>query len=496
MTFKHFLTVLLALLLAFAPAAQAATELQAEMNSILAYASAGKQLQAWVDELAQSHAGDADNYILALNYMGMDANTDAYAEALAKLEESNPVTRQGGALTLLSCGRRDLIPEGLADETIGKLGLMSYIYGLHLINNGLPSSLWTADSLLDILMERRLPDGGWAVTGQYANPDATAMCLHAMSCYKGNRDLSGIITETIELLSALQLDNAGYSSFGDENPESAAQVILALVACGINPLKDARFIKNGRSLLDAMLDYRLPSGGYAHLAGKGESDMAAMQVLLALASLQQKTPLYRVDYGKAPEAAENGSGWKLCAWIGIGAAALLGSGLSLIKKHGRGKRVLAVLIAAAIAAAGVYLINIESADAYYSADSSAEADGHVWLSIRCDTVAGRKQDGSTPEDGVILPRTQFAFTEGDTVFDVLTYAAKAHRLQLEHEGMSKNMAYINGINYLYEFDYGELSGWMYSVGGEYLSLGSGSLAVKDGDEIIWAYTTQLGEDLK
>ena len=62
--------------------------------------------------------------------------------------------------------------------------------------------------------------------------------------------------------------------------------------------------------------------------------------------------------------------------------------------------------------------------------------------------------------------------------------------------MSKNMAYVNGINYLYEFDYGELSGWMYSVGGEFVSLGSGSRGVQDGDEIIWAYTTELGEDLK
>ena len=496
MKLKHFLSLALILLLSLMPAAQAAADIQAEMDSILAYASGGAKLQDWVDELAENHAGDADNYILALNYMGLTVDTAAYAEALAKVNEKNPVTRQGSALALLSCGRSDLVPEGLADETIGKLGLMSYIYGLHLLNNGVPSSLWTADGLLDKIMEKRLPDGGWAVTGQYANPDATAMCLHAMSCYKGGRDLTGVISETVDLLSALQLENAGYSSFGDENPESTAQVILALTACGVDPLADARFIKNGRSLLDAMLDYRLPSGGYAHLQGKGESDMAAMQALLALASLLQKTALYDLNSSNTPEAQGNASGWKLYAWIAIGAIAVVGCALSLIKKHGRGKRVLFILLAAAVAAAAVFMINIESTDAYYSGSAAAQADGHVWLTIRCDTVAGTKKDGSTPENGLILPRTQFAFNEGDTVFDILTYAAKEHRLQLEHEGMSKNMAYVNGINYLYEFDYGELSGWMYSVGGEYVSLGSGSLAVKDGDEITWAYTRELGEDLK
>ena len=496
MKLKQALIWAFVLIVSFMPAEQAATDIQAEMDSILAYAAGGAKLQDWVDFLAESHAGEADNYILALNYMGADCDTSAYAKALASANEKNPVTRQGSALALLSCGMPELVSAGLADETIGKLGLMSYIYGLHLLNNGVPSESWTADLLVEKLLDMRLADGGWAVTGQYANPDATAMCLHAMACYNGSIDLTSVKAEAVELLSFLQLENGGYSSFGDENPESAAQVILALIAMGIDPLTDARFIKNDRTAVDAMLDYKLPSGGYAHLQGGTESDMAAMQALLALASLQQKTALYDLHSAESVRSENEGPGWKLYAWIAIGAIALIGSVLSLVKKHGRGKRVLFILLAAAIAAIGVYMINIESADAYYSASPTAQADGHVWLTIRCDSVAGRKKDGSTPESGVILPRTQLAFTEGDTVFDVLTRAAKEHRLQLEHEGMSKNMAYVNGINYLYEFDYGELSGWMYSVGGEYVSLGSGSLAVKDGDEITWAYTTELGEDLK
>lgn len=496
MKLRKLFVLLLALTLAAAPAAHAAVDIDAEMRSILSYASNGNELQSWVDDLAANHAGEADSYILALNYMGMDVDTAAYARALAGVDENNPVTRQGSALTLLSCGMERLIPETLADENIGKLGLMSYIYGLHLINNGIPSKNWTADTLLDIIMEKRLDDGGWAVTGKYANPDATAMCLHAMACYRGERDLSVVMDETVELLSALQLENGGYSSFGDENPESAAQVILALTAAGIDPLKDARFIKNGRTLVNAMLDYKLPSGGYAHLKGRDESDMASMQVLLALASLRRGSALYDVRTYARNHAEQPACSWKLCAWIAIGVIALAGCAVSLLKKHGRRKRVIGLLLVCAVAAAAVYMIDIESTATYYGAESVAGADGHVFLTIRCDTVAGRARDGSTPENGLILPRTEIPISSGDTVFDALTHAAQIHHLQMEHEGMSKNMAYVNGINYLYEFDYGELSGWMYSVGGEFVSLGSGSRGVQDGDEIIWAYTTELGEDLK
>ena len=58
------------------------------------------------------------------------------------------------------------------------------------------------------------------------------------------------------------------------------------------------------------------------------------------------------------------------------------------------------------------------------------------------------------------------------------------------------MAYVNGINYLYEYAYGELSGWIYSVNAVTPSIGCGSYILEDGDEVLWQYTTDLGEDLK
>lgn len=488
------------LLMALTPiAAHASSRVQDAMDEILARMQGEMSLQEWVDSLAPEAGSGTDNYILALNHLDVDFDASSYARALVRVlaegSISNPVTRQRAALTLISCGGVSLVPQDLADNAIGKLGTMSYVYGLHLLNNGAPSRLWTADSLVDKLAELQKADGGWAVTGNYGDTDVTAMCLQALACYKGDRDVSGLIEGGVARLAQLQLENGGFASMGNENVESSAQVTIALCSLGIDPLSDDRFVKDGSTLLDALLAYRLPDGGYSHLPGKTENPTANMQVLAALSVLDNPGHYYDVYNAEVIDVSQPRS-WKIYAWAGIGALAVIGAGLSLLKKRGRLKRVLFILVVAAIAAAGVYMINVESAGAYYSAQPIDEVAGYVNLSINCDLVAGRASDGSTPEDGVILPRTQFPFAEGDTVFDVLTRAVKEHKLQMEYQGATAGLAYVNGINYLYEFAYGDLSGWMYSVGGEFLSVGCGSCPVKDGDEIVWAYTLNLGEDLK
>ncbi|MGM9626294.1 MAG: DUF4430 domain-containing protein [Eubacteriales bacterium] len=51
------------------------------------------------------------------------------------------------------------------------------------------------------------------------------------------------------------------------------------------------------------------------------------------------------------------------------------------------------------------------------------------------------------------------------------------------------------MQYLYEFDFGDLSGWIYKVNGETPSVGCGDYVLSDGDEIAWLYTCDLGNDL-
>ena len=117
------------------------------------------------------------------------------------------------------------------------------------------------------------------------------------------------------------------------------------------------------------------------------------------------------------------------------------------------------------------------------------------ISIRCDTITGReKVNRYVPEDGEILGTTTCAIGEGDTVYDVLLRATAEKNIPVDNRG-ADGAAYIAGINSLYEFDYGDLSGWMYRVNGAFPDVGCQSYTLSDGDVIEWVYTTNIGKDL-
>lgn len=88
------------------------------------------------------------------------------------------------------------------------------------------------------------------------------------------------------------------------------------------------------------------------------------------------------------------------------------------------------------------------------------------------------------------------FKSGATVFDVLQSQCKAAGIPMEFEYTPLyKSAYIEGINGLYEFDKGELSGWMYSVNGWFPNYGCSRYKLKTGDKIRWRYTCDLGKDI-
>jgi len=312
-------------------------------------------------------------------------------------------------------------------------------------------------------------------------------------------DTEDAVGRAVDFLSAKQRESGCYSSYGLENCESCAQVLIALDMLGIDYQSDERFIKGSNTVMDAMLSFRMEDKLFEHAADTGFSDMACVQALAAL--IVQDSSDYFYDFTAAEEIkfdTRESIGVRACILIGIGVFALIGVVFSLTRKRGRVKQLVLVLLIAGAAAAAVLLINIQSTDDYYGGEARKleRTDGYVTISIDCRTVAGKNDNGTTPEDGIILSDTKLPFQEGDSVFDILTDAVRIGGIQMEYSGASRKLAYVNSINNLYEFDFGDLSGWMYSVGGEFHSLGSGSYVVRDGDVIRWQYTTELGEDLK
>ncbi|MDE5916663.1 MAG: hypothetical protein K2G62_00875, partial [Oscillospiraceae bacterium] len=83
------------------------------------------------------------------------------------------------------------------------------------------------------------------------------------------------------------LTTGGYSSYGTENCESSAQIVTALCTMGIDVYSDSRFIKNGNTVVDAVLSYRNPDGGFSHISGGVSNIQATDQAAIALIALDR-----------------------------------------------------------------------------------------------------------------------------------------------------------------------------------------------------------------
>ena len=255
--------------------------------------SGAADVQAWVDGPLAATAGQGAEWtILALAQLkdsGLLPDTDltSYRIALEAFLSQDAAygasTRQKYALCMLAAGGNVSVAD-VAETTIGQQGIMSWIYGLHLLSNGCINSQLTAADAAEQLVSMQLPDGGWALMGQAADVDVTAMVLQALAPYQKEPSIAASVEAAVSLLAARQQPDGGFVSMGQPNPESAAQVMIALCALGIDPLEDERFQQHGATPLDSITAYQLPEGGYAHAMGGGYSAAATVQVLDALAA--------------------------------------------------------------------------------------------------------------------------------------------------------------------------------------------------------------------
>lgn len=131
-----------------------------------------------------------------------------------------------------------------------------------------------------------------------------------------------------------------------------------------------------------------------------------------------------------------------------------------------------------------------------------DAEYTCTLSISCATILDNmdlcdpEKVELVPADGWILQPMTVTFYEGESVFNVLQRTCKQQKIHMEFSNTPiYNSAYIEGIHNLYEFDVGNLSGWMYKVNGWFPNYGCSRYQLKDGDVIEWVYTCDLGYDV-
>ena len=236
-----------------------------------------------VVEYVQKHADENERLHRA-------KSTDNSRIILALTAIGKDVTNVGGHNLLKGLDSMDYIQtQGINGPIWALIALDSHNYPT--------SGDVTREKLIQAILDAQLPGGGWNLSGNDADPDMTAMAIQALApYYKENDAVKAAVDKALDVLSELQLATGGFGSWGTENSESCAQVIVALTALGIDPAKDSRFIKNGLTILDALASYYVDGGGFRHIASGDRDGMATEQGYYALAAyyrfLNGQTRLY------------------------------------------------------------------------------------------------------------------------------------------------------------------------------------------------------------
>ncbi len=291
--------------------------------------------------LRQAADSTADWYIIALGSLGQEAPYEDYLAVLkdrvykryqekGKLDPVKSTEWQRISLAVLACGADpsnlcenasgesiNLIADGIYDR--GKIvpldaqGINGYIWALITLDAGgyeVPSGAAdTRESIIKGILSYELESGGFALGKKEteADCDLTAMALQALAPYEQDAkypEVKGVVERALTLLSKRQTKDGDFISYGSQNVESTAQVMMALCALGIDPMKDFRFIKGHHTILDGIMKYRQADGGFVHsytysednptADPKESNSMAGEQTLLAISALMR---YYRGDSG-------------------------------------------------------------------------------------------------------------------------------------------------------------------------------------------------------
>lgn len=186
-----------------------------------------------------------------------------------------------------AAGYNLLLP--LADfEKTSSQGINGSIWALIALDSGayaIPKTVSgtqaTRELYLQTILEAQSGNGAWGLTAGSEDVDMTAMALQALAGYMNEMDVERAVCRALDWLSAQQRPNGAYVSYGDENSESAAQVLIALCALAIPP-DDPRFVKNGSTLTDVLERFSCEDGSFRHTLDTDSNLMATEQCMCAL----------------------------------------------------------------------------------------------------------------------------------------------------------------------------------------------------------------------
>ena len=269
-----------------------------------------KVLQETAEYMIENKEGFSDAWpvftLVRSGTKGMDSMSDLYLANLKKelIQKKGVLTsskysdysRAIIVLTSIGIDPRNIQGYNLLDnlkdmKEITIQGMNGPLWALLAINSHNYSAPISEEILIKYILEHEKPGGGWSLSShisEVADVDITAMVLTSISKYKDRVDVKPYIERALNFLSNSQKSNGGFETLSTLNSESSSQVIIALSSLNIDPTKDTRFIKNGHSVMDSLINnFYNGKGGFLHIENGKVDKIATEQALMALTAYKR-----------------------------------------------------------------------------------------------------------------------------------------------------------------------------------------------------------------
>lgn len=331
---------------------------------------------------------------------------------------------------------------------------------------------WTRENVINYIKEAQRTDGGWALIPTLpTDTDITAMVLSALApYYNAEEDLYDVkecVEKGISCLSKLQGEDGLYAYGKTKNSNTAAMVIIALSALGIDADKDSRFIQNDVSALDALLHFETAEHKIGYTDTTKANNMATEQGFRAL-----------VNY----KAFKEGQGPAYVYQFITKPVAPMETPQPTISPEPTVTPQPTISPESTVTPEPTTTPQPTTTPGHSSGGSDTPAT--ITVTFRLMGDSHHEEATAHKEYETWIPKTTYTVPKNATVKDVFEKA-------LGEAGISyinRDGNYVSSINGLAEFDNGPNSGWMYMINGKHPNLGLKEYVLQGGETIVWHYT--------
>ena len=147
----------------------------------------------------------------------------------------------------------------------------------------------TRGKLIAAILAAQNKNGGWSLyEDDEPSVDITSMALTSLAPYtSSDAKVKKAVENGFASIADRQEKDGGFKYGKDESSESAAQVVVAMCANGVDPSKDACLVEGKASVLENMLSFQTDNGGFSHARGEADDPLATGQATYALVAYER-----------------------------------------------------------------------------------------------------------------------------------------------------------------------------------------------------------------